>query len=459
MTTGFLIPDDASRARLMAAPSSVVLIGGFDGSANFGDLLQARVGIERTLAANRFAVVALVVEEAFVNHALVALGAPADLVILQYTDSPARAALTQLPDLTLTYLYGGGYLNEAWSKRRLRHFDTVASLVSAHGNGGTPRVAATGLQVSPHDRLWEWKEWLAAADPLRVRDEASAIALSDAGVPRAQIQTSADDAIAGLVASGLRTDGDLKCINIHLSISDYATDDAEARLTWMLDALATLAQSTPQLRCKLIVAFDDPRVSERDALNELERRYCERAESGATPAIEFETVSLVDSLAAGNDLVLGAGGTITSSYHVGLASLWAQIPTLLLADNDFYRQKMGALAASFVLPCEAIVSTTASPSCSVAMVLADVRTSLAISHESAVALMRAQADGADHAVSSAIIRLDRDLMWHDTMSVFPHYRVLCEEVADLQERKQYLELHIDELRAKLTTVQAQNAAE
>ena len=62
-------------------------------------------------------------------------------------------------------------------------------------------------------------------------------------------------------------------------------------------------------------------------------------------------------------------------------------------------------------------------------------------------------------MSSAIIRLDRDLMWHDTMSVFPHYRVLCEEVADLQERKQYLELHIDELRAKLTTVQAQNAAE
>lgn len=458
MTTGFLTPDDGAAARLMAASSAVVLIGGFDGSANFGDVLQARVAMARALSATEFSVVALVVEAAFEHYSAAALNSPDDVVILPYTDTPDPAALTQLPPLTLLYLYGGGYLNDRWSQRRLQHFRTVAGLVAAHGSSGSPRVAATGLQVSSHDQLWEWRDWLAAAAPLGVRDEESAMVLTEAGVPASAVSNSADDAVAELNAGHLHTDGDLRCINVHLSTSDYATDDGAARLTWLLDALASLAGETPGLRCKLLIAFHDPRVSEQPTVTMLEQRYRERVAAGAAAAVEFETVSLIDCLAREEGLVLGAGGTITSSYHVGLTSLWAQVPALLLADNAFYEQKMGALAASFALPAGAVLSGANRPSVAIGALLADVRASLRTSHGATTALMCARSDGAAHAVRHTIARLERDLMWRDSRAVFPHYRVLCEEVADLHERKQYLELHIDELHARLSAASAASAA-
>ena len=454
MTTGFLTTDDATAARLMEASSAIVLIGGFDGSANFGDVLQARVAMARALNATEFSVVALVVEAAFEHYSAAALNAPDDVVILPYTDTPDPAALSQLPPLTLVYLYGGGYLNERWSQRRLQHFRTVAGLVAAHGSGGNPRVAATGLQVSPHDQLWEWRDWLASAAPLGVRDDESETVLTQAGVPSSVISNSADDAITELNAGHLHTDGDLSCINVHVSTSDYATDDGAGRLTWMLDTLASLADELPGLRCKLLIAFHDPRVSEHPTVSMLEQRYRERVAAGAAAAVEFETVSLIDCLAREEGLVLGAGATITSSYHVGLASLWAQVPALLLADNAFYEQKMGALAASFALPAGAVLSGGNRSSVAARALLADVRTSLRASHGTTTALMSARSDGATHAVGQTIARLERDLMWRDSRAVFPHYRVLCEEVADLHERKQYLELHIDELRARLSSASA-----
>ena len=456
MTPGSLWTDDATAARLLQAPSAVVLIGGFDGSANFGDVLQAKTALERVASASPFAAVALVVEAEYAEFTLGALNPPEGTIVLEFSTDHRPSLLARLPSTTLAYLYGGGYLNSSWSARRLQQFNAVADLVAAGGEGLIPRVAATGLQVSPHDELWAWAGWLQAAEPLGVRDIHSLHTLADAGVDAARVMDSSDDAVPWLLANGLHTDGDSRCFNVHLSTQDYATEDGSQRREWLTRALVELAAVTPGMRCKLLIAFDDPRISEQATAEEVQRDYQRYAAQAGTPTIEFETISLIAALANNSSVQIGAGGTITSSYHVGLASLIANVPTLLFAENPFYSQKMTALAETFDLPERAVISPAHTPPTEIKSLLGIVGAALAESLYRTTSLLLARCTAAASSVLVALCRLNRDRIWLDSQALTTHYRMLVEEVADLHERKRYLEIHaetnaraVSELTAKV----------
>ncbi len=454
MSQGFLSTSLEGEARLLSSRSLVVLIGGFDGSANYGDIIQARVALRRAHCDAGIATVAIVVEDALADAATTLLDLGDDTVVLRFSDMRPEQQLEQLPAHTLVYLYGGGYLVEEWSLRRLREVQTVQHLIHALSPISNPRIAATGLQVGPHDEVQVWASWLLHSEPLAVRDESSKRLLVEQGIPASRIVDYGDDAAGEILSLAVRrTSGD-PCINLHISLMDYATRDPKGRIEATCALLRQLATEMQGLRCKLLIAYEDARIDEHHVADAIIDRYA--SESGALP-IHFETVSLITSMHSA--IELGSTGTITSSYHVGLTSLLHGLPTVLLADNDYYQHKMQQLADLFSLPVGCVIAIGEVHDTRVSDRLHDAAASLALHHQSAVALIAARADAAESAVRTALLRFERDVVWSDAGDIFAHYRTLAAQTADLTERKRYLEVHLAACRQEVDQLKTElNAA-
>lgn len=122
MATLWASPTD--RARLRKAQSAVLLVGGYDGSGNYGDVLQVATAIETVRRLPGAPLPVVVVErETHAHHRLLAqrYAGQFDSAVFahfQDTDGPSVAddGLVELADRAapvraVVYLYGGGYLN------------------------------------------------------------------------------------------------------------------------------------------------------------------------------------------------------------------------------------------------------------------------------------------------------------------------------------------------------------
>ncbi|HET7120232.1 MAG TPA: hypothetical protein VFI17_03150 [Solirubrobacterales bacterium] len=338
---------------LTAAEDLALLVGSYDGSGNLGDICQldAALALLDRLGPRLLPVPVLERQYRRSHEEVVAgmLSPPAHAVFF----GPAAAGSDDLvpipaplgPGLGLVYLYGGGFLNPAWGERKL---EMLQAAESALAGAGTQARIGSGQQV---DAEWigslggERLEALSSFELIAARDEASLEALAPLAAPRTF--NGGDDAVGVLPDASPAATASRPIVNVHVAEHDWVTDDPTAATTFLAAFLAELGGAAggqaPPVRPFL--AYLDHRVDERPAVARL-RDAC------AATGLEVAEPELLRpaSLAALAPGLAEAALTVSCSYHVALASLLLGVPTALLGDNSYYRQKAAGLLADFGLP-------------------------------------------------------------------------------------------------------------
>lgn len=303
---------------------AVVLIGGYDGSGNFGDiaLLDAAVGFVRRLGALPLPVV----ERQHLDfHRTLR---PELEHVLAY--DPLAEPEGPLPDIAAVYLYGGGYLNSSWGARQLAKARLVLE-AAPHAV-----CVSSGWQVEPG-----WVAGLSQADrdllarfaPFGVRDPLSAEALASLG----PAELTGDDAVAVLPEpSGVERDDR---VNVHVVGHAWVTDDPDAPARRWLAMLGELDQRP---LVQPLIAYVDPVTSDEPAIARFAATCRERGFDVAEPLLLRP-----EALADAAPVIESATLTLTCSFHVALTSLLLGVPTELANENAYYEQKARGLEADF----------------------------------------------------------------------------------------------------------------
>jgi hypothetical protein len=340
--TGRLLVREGTRA-----PSGhvLLLVGGYDGSGNYGDMVQLQAVLELLAALGPAVTPVPVIELAYArgHEALAAASPQLGAVPVAHYDSgeagppPGFERLALAPDAASggLYLYGGGYLNASWGARKLDMARTAEEVVRA---AGIPLAApvSSGLQV---EARWAEaldgppRELLERLAPFGVRDERSLPAFA------ADALLTGDDAVGVLAAHAgtAAPDAGLR-VNVHLQDETWVTAEPDALLGFVSELLRALeAAAGERVTVQPVIAYEDGRITERP--------LAERLGAAAEPLV-LRPGDLGDSLAQ----VGRAALTISCSYHVALTSDLVGVPAALLAGNPYYEQKAAGLRALFALP-------------------------------------------------------------------------------------------------------------
>jgi hypothetical protein len=353
------------------ARALVLLIGGYDGSGNYGDiaLLDAALAAVGRLGDG---VLALPVLErqlldshrqllpAFAGdnpHAL--FFDPGEGIEDELIAVAAPAAL----NFGACYLYGGGYCNRRWGARKLAMLESAETLLAEGGAGRICRLAS-GLQVEA--------EWVAELDDreraalgdfdlLGVRDRASGEAL-EALAGRGPVIETGDDAIGVLGrlpgAGEPAADADRRLlVNLHFAEHAWVSERPAAMLDFYTGFVAELGRLARRpVVAQPLIAYLDGRIDERGGVERLTAALGSRGVEVAEP-LRLQPADL-DATAPG---LRGAELTLSCSYHVALTSLMLGVPALLIGDNDYYEQKAAGLREDFGLPASFATTTSAEP--------------------------------------------------------------------------------------------------
>ena len=350
----FASPETA--AVVSEAESLAFLVGGYDGSGNFGDVLMLDVALELLAPLEPGLVVLPIIDRRFAAHhpalAEQMIRPPRHPVYFD-PDGPGDDELTPIqagPRLAtaVTYLYGGGYLNGLWGNRKLAKMRAAEAVLAAAEPREVRRVGS-GLQA---DAAWlaglsgEETALLRAYELLGTRDPRSGEALS--GFGSAIVPESGDDAIAAL--GRLRpaqapAEGPLR-INLHYTEHDWVTSEAEPLLGFYVELLAELSRLLERpVVAQPLIAYLDPRVDEQPAAWRLGDALSARGVEVRAPIV-LQPARLGAAAAE-----MGAASlTIACSYHAALASLMLGLPTLTVAHNPYYEQKVAGLQDAFGQP-------------------------------------------------------------------------------------------------------------
>jgi hypothetical protein len=345
-------------AAIAGAGSLAFLVGGYDGSGNYGDVLMLDAALELLAPLEPGLLVLPVLERRFAAHhpgiAEQMLRPPRHQVYFDpegvgEDDLVPIAAGPKLAS-AISYFYGGGYLNGLWGDRKLAMMRAAEALLAAAEPGEVRRVGS-GLQV---EAAWiaglssEDVAFLRAFELLGTRDPRSGELLADFG--SAIVPESGDDAIGPL--SRLRPaeppDGRPLRVNLHFTDHDWVTTEAEALLGFYGDLLAKLGREVDRpIVAQPLIAYLDPRVDESPAAARLSTALRERGIEVQEPVVLRPAV-----LGAAAGAMGAASFTLACSYHVALTSLMLGLPTLTVAHNPFYEQKSAGLLDAFSQPGE-----------------------------------------------------------------------------------------------------------
>ncbi|HEX6229280.1 MAG TPA: polysaccharide pyruvyl transferase family protein, partial [Solirubrobacterales bacterium] len=232
--TATLWASRSDRRRISRARSAVLLFGGYDGSGNYGDVLQLAATLKTVRRVPGSPLPIAVVERPHARHAQLLLRHPSLLegaAFVHYQDGTDRGrdGLVALrpgiaPSCSATYLYGGGYLNHWWGARKV-------ALLAAAERLASPRpipLVASGLQVEEATVApgGVAHELLARASWLGVRDVGSLECLRRhlPGESGARVELAGDDAVPVLSQEPAPTE---PVVNLHLHKGEHVSDDAE----------------------------------------------------------------------------------------------------------------------------------------------------------------------------------------------------------------------------------------
>lgn len=369
MTSVRFFTDPGSLVALAAARRICYLVGGYDGSPNFGDALQFLTALSRVEAVGNIRPVALLRLDRRLDH----LGArwlgddarTKELMPLFYDagrgeTEPGLVEVRVPPAASAAlYIYGGGFLTEMWGEERIELLRALERWHWVPAPGSCRwRPVLTGQQLSPWVATNAGREargLLASAALIGVRDGLSA-RLAGAAVdpdPETMLEGLCDDAFPEIVrrlpADGSRqaaarrpAPGGPLTVNVHLSLAPY-TGQGPRLFRLAVDALTRLPAPAPTAHLRLLVAHEGRHIAESSGYAELAALL---QQAGFAP----EQVVLLADLDRAFEAVATADAAIVMSYHLGLAHLVAGVPTLLLAGNDYYRQKHGGLRELFQVP-------------------------------------------------------------------------------------------------------------
>lgn len=344
------------RQRLADARAAVFLVGSYDGSGNYGDVLQL-AAVLRTVArlSGSPLAVPVIERETLGHHRALAQRHPgmfdgAAFAFFEgdgvsHEDDLVELRLTAPGPTALVYVYGGGFLNGWWGARKTGH---VAAVEELTGGRHLP-VVASGQQVDEATIApgGPGHELLARASWIGVRDVGSLEYVREqipGGAHRAEL--AGDDALPFLERPQTEAS---EVVNLHVNDGSWISDRPEAMRENVVSLVRELGLANgEQLELQPVVAYEDPRVSEREIVSDLLERQRGRLEkAGLRPT---EPLDILDD-AISNDLTTfrRARLTVSCSYHVALTSLLAGIPAVLLAQNDYYAQKAAGLRDLFRL--------------------------------------------------------------------------------------------------------------
>ena len=339
----YLYADEASREVLLNDLQKAIHIGGDFGYGNFGDVLQHINSLNATKQANRFVSVSVLSANAIgfadfpawarQNYGADAIVFVADYPLILDNSSPRLEIVREIRNLTVVYLYGGGFLNNIWGDYVLGVVEYFLRLAP------DAAYVVSGQQVTPPyqsrvvEHIKSFKPKL-----FGVRDEQSQQWLREAGFNPEFSFDDATEALLDLRASlPLRRGAGLL---IHLNSSDYTANDASRRdLGYELQKLKSSRWG--QDGTTLFQAFRDPRHEVCDARETIKKLDV------AFPFADFRLIELVSLLYSGlqphlSSPIVGDIG-YSCSYHVALWLQLAGIPCWLRSTNPYYDQKSHAL--------------------------------------------------------------------------------------------------------------------
>jgi hypothetical protein len=353
---------DVARAPCVETAQSVtVLVGSYAARPSFGSYLELKstVDLHAQIAPQR-ALLVLMPASTLQSQSDAGLGDAVIPVFFQCKDAePSMAGHERLVDLpsvppsTLIHLYGGGFINDWWG-RPLRI--ATEALMTRHMSvlDRAARLFMSGQQVSATQEIQSWRPLFDRADYIGARDEESLRrALQAAGC---RVHLSGDDALHALSAALQSRAEREPTIAAHINLADYSTITPDRRLSQMAKALAAAAGHFDLgLNCDLLVASTTSEGSgEEEAAQRLAEGYSRMVADGAARPLTFRVRNIFKEAVDGN-LRMGGLLLLTCSYHVALAGLLSNCPTLLLVENDDYRQKAAGLweifTANFIGAC------------------------------------------------------------------------------------------------------------
>lgn len=358
-----------TREAVERAHAVAILVGGYDGSGNYGDIAQLDASLRLLDPLREGMLVLPVMERTLVESARELRGeflhVPEHPVFFGEEGPSADGLVPLPPPVALAagaiYLYGGGYLNPVWGERKMAMLAAAERFLAAAAPECTARVAS-GLQVDPG-----WlaslpatdSEALARFDFLGARDGVSAAALTKLA-PGTPVHETFDDA-AAVIPVPATTDpwepnGPIE-INLHVAGHDWVSPDPEETFSFAAELAYELGQQAGRpVVARPLIAYLDERVDERLAVERLRAVCADREITVDDPCLLRPTrlPELSGSLRT-------AGLTISCSYHVALTSLLLGIPTAIFGGNDYYRQKAAGLAEAFALPSPFLLSTEDDP--------------------------------------------------------------------------------------------------
>jgi hypothetical protein len=458
-TTLFATP--ATAEAIAGAGAIVTLVGGYDGSGNFGDIVQLDAALALVGRLSPAVVPVPVLERQYLasHRELGEEGRDvAPLAVFFDPDGDIDDELVPVAapvDLAFgaSYLYGGGYLNRLWGPRKLAMLAAAEALHAAGGSAPSCRLAS-GLQAEP--------EWLADGgaaalegfDLLGARDPLSQEGLAQLGAPAA-VSASGDDAV-GLLRhlsppAPREDDGTLR-LNLHFSEHAWVSE----RPRELLDFHAGFAAELGRLAARPVVAqpliaYLDRRVDERPGLERL-REACAARGVEITEPLVLRPQALAEAAAK----LGGASLTLSCSYHVALTSLLLEVPTVLIADNPYYEQKAAGLRKDFGLPAPFSASSAGEPAAGAAEIAAllfdldrasDLRARLA----AAGARLRLRRIEAELELLARLAAAATSALAERTLALGERLRLRSAEPAELRAQLSALVTEQEELQRRLAS--------
>jgi hypothetical protein len=334
------------------------LVGSYDGSGNYGDVLQLATAVETAGKLPGSPLVVPIVERETLGHHKELMDRygkefeGATFAFFQDGPGPElEDGLAELPAYgpgpksALVYIYGGGFLNGWWGARKAAHVTAGEQLLG----GRSLPVVGSGLQVDEATIApgGSGHELLSRASWIGLRDSDS-LKYVRRQIPDVadRVELAGDDAVRFL-ERGPAEPGSV--VNLHVNDGSWISDEPGAIQRNIVALLRKLAVAAAEpLEVQPVIAYEDPRVSERKIVSTLlERHGHELEEAGlkTTEPLDVLDDAIANELAAFRRARL----TISCSYHVALTSLLAGIPTVLLAQNGYYEQKAAGLRDLFQL--------------------------------------------------------------------------------------------------------------
>jgi hypothetical protein len=338
----------------------ILLVGGFAGYLNFGDVVQLQGAIQIHQRADPEGIILPVIHpSAFQNglkpEVLEKLFSVAGWIF--YAKNPSEQIIFQdeqfqslvpvdlgaVPGDVLVHFYGSGRLNEYWGEDTLRLLEIILTSISR------VEYIMSGQQVSPsfiqdiERHLKKWKPLL-----IGCRDEHSVESLTSLGINAAYSGDDAFEILQGHSSSLVNKNLGEYSLGINIRRSGFAGNDTaptvlpEGLMDQLKDLYDDISPHQPILAIRTFGYSREQGISIENYL-EMEGQFSIGTEIDLVKALVEKKLSDL------SHILKNLNCAVVMSYHLAFFLRILQVPVYMVALNDYYAQKQAGLGQSGTL--------------------------------------------------------------------------------------------------------------